>query len=469
MKYGLAAAIVLFAPLFASGARAEDCSKNRPTDPTGVGGYVYEGSPSSYATPEGNARVWWTATGVHAPPLASGRPDGVPDVVVTIGDVLEKSMVGFEKLGFKPALRDGDYPACASNGGDGRVDVYLVLFKGADGMASPERCTATGCPGFMLVDKNFAARGYKTAREGAETVVAHEYFHLVQNAYAKDMDRFWSEGTAQWATKQVFPHIVDLERFLPDFFDSTARPIDTPPSGVTAGYLYGSAIYPQYLGEKFGADTVKLAMDALAAGKTPALVAIDDALQKKGTTLADDFVTFASWNVATGSRAGQGYASAAKYPMAKVDELADGADARVEDITAGFGARYYAAHDPTARTLVLEADGERLGGVALPLVDGKVLLDKAQPLPARVEGEAIVVLAGRSSKKTDVRYVLRAEAIAAETPAPAPNESGGGCSTARPASGALGAWVFVGLVATRATRRRAARRRASRGCASGSP
>ena len=63
----------------------------RPTDAGDYGGYVYEGTPSSYATPEGNVRVWWTATGSHAAPLASTRMDGVPDVVATIGDVAEKA------------------------------------------------------------------------------------------------------------------------------------------------------------------------------------------------------------------------------------------------------------------------------------------------------------------------------------------------------------------------------------------
>jgi hypothetical protein len=457
MRYALGVAIVLFSPL----ARAEDCPHLRPTDATALGGYVYEGTPASFPTPEGNVRVWWTPTGTHAPPLASTRMDGTPDVVVTIGTVLEESIAGFKKLGFKPALRDGDYAACASNGGDDRLDIYLVAFKGADGQAATDRCTTAGCSGFMFVDKNFVARGYKTTREGAETVAAHEYFHLVQYAYGKDMDRFWSEGTAQWATKQVFPEIVDLERFLPDFFDSTARPLDTPPTGVTAGYLYGSAIFPQYLGEKHGIDVVVRAMEAFAAGKTPALVAVDDALTGKGTSLADDFITFASWNAATGSRAGQGtYKNAAKYPMVPASEFADGVDAKVEDITAGFGARYYALHDPTPRTIALDADGERLGGVALPLVDGKVALDKSAALPARVEGEAIVVLAGRSSKKTDVRFTLRAEAIA-EPPKPQPGEpeAKSGCATGRTTTAP---WWLAAILFARAARARRPRGRPSR-------
>lgn len=459
MKRALFAAPLL---LLASPARAEECPQIRPTDPSGYGGYVYEGTPKSYATPEGNVRVWWTETGSHAPPLATTRMDGVPDVVATIGDVAEKAKTGFEKLGFKPALSDGGYPTCASNGGDGRFDIYLVLFKGADGLTATERCTGTPqvCPGFMLVEKNFVARGYKTAREGAETVVAHEYFHMVQNAYDAKMDRFWAEGSAQWAVKRVFPHIVDLERFLPDFFADTERPIDTPPAGVTAGFLYGAAIFPQFIGEKHGDATVREIMDALGAGTSPLLSAADQVFTAKGTSLPDEFATFASWNLATGSRAADGgYASAVSYPMADLaGDFPDGVDASLDGITAGYSARYFAAHDPTPRTISLETDDTRLGGLALPLVDGRVQLAKAQKLPARVEGETVLVLAGRSSKKTDVHYVLRAQPIAEpQQPAPAaPSEAGGGCSTGRTSTtaAARAAWIVALVTAMIARVRR---------------
>jgi len=456
MKRALFGAPVL---LLATSAAAEECPRQRPTDPSGYAGYVYEGTPKSYATPEGNVRVWWTESGVHAAPLATTRTDGVPDVVATLGDVAEKAKVGFEKLGFKPAKKDGDYPTCASNGGDDRYDIYLVAFKGADGLTATERCVGTPsvCPGFMLVEKNFVARGYKTAREGAETVVAHEYFHMVQNAYDQRMDRFWAEGTAQWAVKRVFPHIVDLERFLPDFFADVERPIDTPPAGVTAGFLYGAAIFPVFLGEKHGDATVREIMDALGKGTTPMLAAAEEVFAAKGTSLPDEFATFTSWNLATGARAGDGgYASAAKYPMADLTgDFADGVDATLEGITAGFSARYYATHDPTPRTISLETDDTRLGGLALPVIDGKVQLASAQKLPARVEGESILVLYGRSSKKTDVRYTLHAAKIEepAVTPPPATNEEGSGCSTGRTSTTPM--WMVALVLALAAWRARA--------------
>jgi hypothetical protein len=321
----------------------------------------------------------------------------------------------------------------------------------------------------MLVERNFVSRGYKTAREGAETVVAHEYFHMIQNAYDAKMDRFWSEGSAQWAVKRVFPHIVDLERFLPEFFSDVERPLDTPPAGVTAGFLYGAAIFQQFIGEKHGDATVREIMEALGAGTTPLLAAADRVFAGKGTSLSDEFATFTSWNLATGTRAGAGgYASAASYPMAKLSgDFPDGVDATLDGITAGYSARYFATHDETPRTISLETDDTRLGGLVLPLVDGKAQLDKAAALPARVAGEAILVLAGRSAKKTDVRYTLRAAKI--EEPAPPPpatTDEGGGCTAGRTSTSRP--WLFAALAAVIATSR-ARRARGERAAGRRSP
>ncbi|MBI2395279.1 MAG: hypothetical protein HYV09_37265 [Deltaproteobacteria bacterium] len=463
-------AIFALVSAWAQAASAEECSQNRPTDgATAYGGYVYEGAAKSWATPEGNARVWWVETGAHAAPTFSSRTDGVPDVVAIVGEVLEQAVAGYQKLGFEPALRDGDYPSCASNGGDGRYDVYLVAFKGADGVTANERCTTVGtaqrCPGFMLVDRNFKARGYDSQREGAETVVAHEYFHMVQNAYDVGMDRWWAEGTAQWAVKQLYPANGDLERFLPSFFAESGRPIDTPPAGVTSGFLYGAAIWPVFLHQHRGKETVTSVMAALGAGKGPVLAATDGVLVGAGTSLADEFAAFATWNAATGSRASSGgYADAAKYPMVNVEEFPDGETAELSGITAGFASRYYRLADPSPRTITLTTDDTRLGGVAVPLEDGKVALSKAVPLPASVQGEAIVVLAGRSSKKTDVRWALRASVPVVEPPPQATGgDDDGGCTfTERAPHGAAASAAFVGVALLSALVRRARAPRPSR-------
>ena len=105
-----------------------------------------------------------------------------------------------------------DDPVCSPNGGDGRLDVYLVAMGGADGQAATEICTQTGhvsrCTGFILADNLFEEAGYASLDEGARTVLPHEIFHLVQNTYFADMDRWWAEGTAQWATKELHPDLT---------------------------------------------------------------------------------------------------------------------------------------------------------------------------------------------------------------------------------------------------------------------
>lgn len=459
--------VVLVATLLvASRASAEECAKNRPTDASPPSGYVYEGTPKSWATPGGNARVWWTETGTHAPVLTSTRSDGIPDSVAAVGEVLENAIAGYTKMGFEPALRDGDYPSCASNGGDDRVDVYLVAFPGADGQTVSERCVTSGatqkCPGFILVERNFLTKGYPSAKEGAETVVAHEYFHMVQNAYDQKMDRWWAEGTAQWSTKQLYPELLDLERNLPAFFSEVSRPIDTPPSGVTSGFLYGAAIWPVFLGQRQGTDSIRLVMEAIDAGKGTALPATDAVLVGKGTSLADEFGTFAVWNAATGKRSGDsGYPSAATYPMVKTEAFPDGIPAELGGVTAGFAARYYTTTDPAERVITLEADDTRLGAFAVPIEGDKVVVAKAQKLPAKVSGAAMLVLAGRSSKKTDVPWTLRASAPSVDADAgPTPSadtDSGGGCATGRAAPGAWWAIVALALFASKRVTRPSAR------------
>lgn len=426
--------------LGARGARAEDCPQIRPTDAAGFEGYVYPAGAKSFATPEGNGRIWWTETGANAPSLTSTRPDGVPDAVAVVGVVLEEALAGYAKMGFKPPISDGDYPACASNGGDGRVDVYLVAFAGADGQTVTERCTttpATGaaqrCPGFILAERNFKGKGYASQQQGAQTVVAHELFHLVQNAYDTKMDRWWAEGTAQWSTKQLYPTLLDLEANLPAFFSEVGRPLDSPPSGATAGFLYGSAIWPVFLAQHRGQDTVKLVMESIGAGNA-VLPATDRVMTAQFTTLAEEFGTFAIWNSATGTRAGAGgYPDAAKYPLVKVTDFPDGTPAEATGLTAGFASMYFRTTDAAPRALTLEADATRLGGYAVPIEGGKVQVAKAIPLPAVVTGEALVVLAGRASKKTDVPFTLRAAAPDADAgptapTAPSDTSSGGGCA-----------------------------------------
>lgn len=116
-----------------AGIARADCPQVRPTDPGGYEGFAYGASPvASFATPEGHVRVWYATAGAHAP--------SAKDAAEIAGKAVEEAMDGYAAMGFVAAIGDGDYPACASNGGDDRLDVYLVHFAGADGLATTERC-----------------------------------------------------------------------------------------------------------------------------------------------------------------------------------------------------------------------------------------------------------------------------------------------------------------------------------------
>ncbi len=406
--------------VFAAGeARAEVCS--RPTDPEGYAGYSYEATTPAYFD-TARVRVWYSTSGKHSVRPASGRADGVPDDVASVATVTEEALQKFAAMGFRAPLSDED-TSCGSNGGDGRLDVYLVRFGAADGTTVPERCTTVGaakqCASFVLAEANFEGR-YPTVEQGIRTVLPHEAFHAVQNAYDADIDRFWAEGTAQWAAKTLDPSLHDLERFLPAFFEEAGRSIDVPPAGVTAGYLYGAAIWPVFLTRRFDAAIVREIFEEAAASGASALDAARSAIVRRQSTLDREWPTFWTWNASTGTRAdASGYPDAALYPMLPINELVDVASG----ITSGSTAYVYHVTPATPVTISLASASEHQAQL-LPLEDGRVVLAKAAPLPATTEGEALVVLTSLTTSKADAPYTLHVTPATFEPPSPdAPAEA----------------------------------------------
>jgi hypothetical protein len=292
-----------------------------------------------------------------------------------------------------------------------------VTFAGADGTTVPEACNGAACSSFVLVESTFAGRGYPTTADGFRTVVAHELFHAVQNGYDSQLDRFWAEGTAQWAMKTVYPDLTDFEGQLPAFFKDNTRSLDTQPSGVTAGFLYGAAIWPLFLTLRHGPDTVRLVLEKEVDG-TKSIAAADAVLVSKGSSIAEDLPLFGAWNAATKALAGTGgYPDAAKYPGVKTEPLADGA----AGITSGLPYFVYRGTLDALSKVSLETDAARNAGVIVPIEGGKPALAKASKLPANTQGEVLVVVAGITTKKTDAPFTIRIGA-------PDPEGTSGGTS-----------------------------------------
>lgn len=419
----------------------------RPTDPGGTEGIVLGAQEKTYDT--ASIRVHYATEGTSAVTPGSTRGDGVPDMVAHAGDTAEDALGKFAAMGFRKPPSD---MACASNGGDGKIDIYLVKFPNADGSTKTAQCDGRVCSSFLLCESTFFGKGYPSAKEGFTTVVVHELFHAIQNAYDQGMDRFWAEGTAQWAMKKLHPELVDFERQLPDFFKEPGRSIDTQPMGAVAGYLYGSAVWPLFLSLKYGDDTVQKTLEAQADG-TSSLAAVDKVLGEKGASLAKAFPTFAAWNVGTKDRAGVGgYPDAAKYPAVAIKAGADG----TEGITTGYSYAALSIDPGGSAGVTLETDETRNVGVLVPLEGGKANIDKAAFLPANADGPAIVVIAGITSKKTDAKWTLRIGAPVASTSSSSSSSGGGdegGCSASGGETSGAAGWI-VGLAALVIARRR---------------
>jgi uncharacterized protein (TIGR03382 family) len=189
----------------------------------------------------------------------------------------------------------------------------------------------------------------------------------------------------------------------------------------------------------------------------PSMDSVAAALAASGTSMADEYPTFAAWNVGTGKRAGTGgYKNAKTYPMLTVDVFPDTNEAN--GIVTGYGSFFYSFDFGEALQLTLEADAARIGARVFPLENGKARIDQIKALPAVVSGPGIVVVSGISGKKNDAPFVLRAMVPMADA---GPDAAADGGTTTPPASGCSctqagdrgGAWTFV-LVALALLRRR---------------
>ncbi|MES1182997.1 MAG: MXAN_6640 family putative metalloprotease [Myxococcales bacterium] len=443
----LPALLATAAGVFAPNALGQTCESPRPTDPQGSNGVSYGSAEVDFFdAASGRTRIHFALSGPHAPPAPSTLQPGVPDAVVVAAQAADDALDEYEKLGYSAPLGDADSP-CASNGDSDAIDVYLVNFAAADGQAVLDHCQPglpQRCAGFVLVENDFRRGGYADAAEGLRTVVPHELFHLVQDAYDAGVERWWAEGSAQWAAKQVYPDLQDLERFLPSYFDVPWRPLNVPPNGVVTNFLYATAIWPVFLSERFDAGIVREVFEGFGPDPSDVLATTDVVLQAHGTSLADEYLQFAAYNAATGERAPDrgGYENAARYPQVPITSLTGSEGVLASDVGSGLCAFYYSLDTSMPTELTLEADAGRTKSVLIPVADGKLQLATAEPLPTTLSGQGVVVVAGQTLSGTDAPFSLRGSA-----PTPGTGNGGGsgggsnndgpspsGCSLANPAT-----------------------------------
>ena len=296
----------------------------RPTDPTSgdLRHYAAGDTVEHYDTT--HFRIFYTRTGTNAVPAGDANTDGIPDHVTEVGALYESVLDFYLGRGYLQPLSDA---ALADNGGDGRFDVYLIDFAGsADGLFARQGCTGSTCSGYMLQENDFVGYAYPSATIGNRILSSHEFFHAVQAAYSTDQDSVVAEGTAVWSTEQFDSTLSDFEGFLSGYFMLGDHSLDRPGTGPVPAFSYGAAIFFQFLGEKINKDVIRTLWEDCRPGAhgvaqqtwLPALVALLP--RDYGTSFADAFATFATWNLFTTNRAdpARGYAAGDGYPPEKI-------------------------------------------------------------------------------------------------------------------------------------------------------
>jgi hypothetical protein len=296
----------------------------RPTDFTGLFSFDESDTIESLDGEKGLVRIWYSVDGPNQTRLDDEDENGIPDFVETTLATTEGALELYESLGFRLPL--GDEGA----GGSDAFDAYLVDFGGlGDGAFTPESCSKVGtalqCSGYFAMENDFTGYGYPSVDYAIETVAPHELFHAVQAAYDASEGSWWSEGTATWAEQLYVPDSPDFLAFCDSYLDDPGRTLDSPPSGPVPAWSYGTALWWWFLTDAHGTDAMVDMMQA-SEDSDDLLVDMEGVIEAHGSTLAEDWVRFTDWNLATGYRSGvvDGYPFADDLGLVASQDRTDG-------------------------------------------------------------------------------------------------------------------------------------------------
>lgn len=281
----------------------------------------------SFDSAPGHFRLRFARAGRNAVPGADADSSGAPDFVEQSAAIYEQVLARYLDLGFLAPISD---EGIADNGGDGRFDVYFVDFGDSSDGAFRRDAAIDGHPhrqvGYMVQENDFAGYGYPSLAAANRTLASHEFFHAVQAAYNGDQGSVVSEGTAVWATETFDPSLGDFEGMIAGYLDNPDHSLDLPLPGPVDPFSYGSALFFEFLSERFGPQIIVELWTALRDGPDDPdpewFDRIDAVLRAHASTFPDAFLDFATRNLFTGAAAepARGYARARGYPAVKTTE-----------------------------------------------------------------------------------------------------------------------------------------------------
>ena len=208
------------------------------------------------------------------------------------------SCAGSPGLGWREAASD------APLGGDARVDVYIEdLFTNEHVFGyvalDPGQSVDPAVPhyAYMVMDKDYtrySSDGSAASGLAAERVTAaHEYNHILQNAYDYLEDRWMFEATAVYMEDKVYPANNDYLNYVTAWVANPKQPLTAFPSSNLKAY--GSAVWNHWLDHRFGSAVVRGAWEQSVGAANFAPGAYSAAISAAGgADFSDEFNRFAA-------------------------------------------------------------------------------------------------------------------------------------------------------------------------------
>jgi hypothetical protein len=347
--------------------------------------------------------------------------DGIPDYVEEILEIAEYSYsieVAPGPLGWKPPKRDK--AGCGADPG-ARADVYLKQLgsQGLFGYESPDpgQGQKRSQHGYLVLDDDYSATEYGFFADPlapAKVTFAHEFNHLLQQAYDSFQDIWMFEATAVWVEELVYPEINDYVNFVRSFALTPGAPI-TEVAAANGLKIYGTAVWNHWLdrgGGGYGPDAILRAWEVSDVAK-PAdfgISAYDEAIRDKGGRgFSREFVRFAAataeWRTGDG-----GFPDGASYAdMRRKGALRRGREARFELDHTGYRLFDVKPAGKLRLTVAVE-DGVR-AGIALVAREGDELTGtvKRKTRYLGKDGRGSVALTGAAGYERITAVVINAD------------------------------------------------------------
>lgn len=218
-----------------------------------------------------HVRVWWD-------PSSSAASQDAADASAVLSEVEETIWPKLTDIMQREPISDAHV---ASNGGDGKLDIYIRPFTltSAQAAAAGVQTAAETVPYSESCNKGPRwVWIYDIALQPA--VIAHEFFHTLTAAYdqiACQENAFWDEGTANWAGNLVEPHYRPIEQNASEYLGGVD---DGGYRSSLERHSYTSWLFAQFLADKAGPDAIRQTW--AKAGSEHILDAIDAAAAPAG-------------------------------------------------------------------------------------------------------------------------------------------------------------------------------------------